>query len=302
MIQRTLSTISVPKPSFLSPEYPDPLDSSSSLHRKGTKRGSTTCIDVLAKDTQVVRSTRFKGKPQSVPKTRKPVEAQSNKSRRTLKIISRNSEDFQTFATLNYGRDCPTDDRVVKRHLDNISKVLKRKGLSFLWKQEFSKKGRPHIHLLIVGIVNRDELRKAWARIIQAPETEHLTHVSPILDIERTLNYIVKDPHHYSNRVPARYENMGRFHGSSGLTIRSETTIIVPEKIAAPMIRLLRKLLKARRKTLGLSNRGRDNGLTSMTLYDIGGSSIAHHLRRYHDSLINGPGSPVEHRQSWRAQ
>ena len=186
-------------------------------------------------------------------------------------------EGFSHFLTLNYGTEAPTDDKVVKRHLDRIKTFLRRKNIKLLWKQEFCKSGRPHFHLLLDNVVDRDELRQRWAKYIDAPETPHLIHVSPILDYEKALSYMVKNPSHYANRVPEHYANMGRFHGSSGLQVEPELIIEATEEELAPIIRLLKKMKRA----AGIPNRRRDNGLTSMTVWAVGGDSVSKALGRY---------------------
>lgn len=133
--------------------------------------------------------TEFKAPPQLTHNEnkgggkRRPIKNFSPASRRCLlKRLFALSEYPSLFITLTYPKVYPEDCTEWKRHLDNLSRDLKRNypGSWFIWKLEPQKRGAPHYHLIgQLGLVEnihllRKYLSETWYRICDTGDPKHL--------------------------------------------------------------------------------------------------------------------------------
>ncbi len=85
----------------------------------------------------------------------------------TMGKIDRDKVMLPHFNTLTYGREFPTDGRVIKRHLDLFHKRRARRfpGSCAIWKMELQKRGAAHFHLMVFGVERVACKRRAsWKR------------------------------------------------------------------------------------------------------------------------------------------
>jgi hypothetical protein len=77
--------------------------------------------------------------------------------------IDREKAGLPLFATLTYGREWPSDGRVVKDQLHAFHKRLARRyaGSCDVWKMELQKRGAPHFHMMLFGVPPRDCVRSS---------------------------------------------------------------------------------------------------------------------------------------------
>lgn len=111
------------------------------------------------------------------------------------------------FLTASYaGRSCPTEPSTWANDLDKLRKRLERNefgGMSTVWSREFTRKGRPHHHFLVLmpSGLNRDAfvrwVRRAWVAIVGdggASHRRHGLHAEKIKTWEAACSYLSKTP------------------------------------------------------------------------------------------------------------
>lgn len=172
-------------------------------------------------------------------------------------------EENICFATLTYPGQYPKDGQELKRQLDVLSKRLMRfgsdyKGLSFVWKLEFQRRGAPHYHFIVVTGKPlflpdfRKWLSDAWSDIVRKwmeekqidPEiiaTEYENHkkagveADPIKKSkEGMISYLAlyiggktkKKAKEYQHHLPEEYSNVGRWWGIYGKQLKKNNTKI----------------------------------------------------------------------------
>jgi len=267
-------------------------------HSSSSAKHDRTRLEILRKDATLGRTfTSAPKQSNSVApiRTAGSTTRMSQKSRRKLTLLVRNVEDYRYFLTLNYGSISPRDDRVAKKHLDRIKVWLTRRGLSLVWRQDFTKSGRVHFHLLLTGPVEKTALEVAWKRIIGVGDNARYTvHLGLIRNIESASRYLVKSKQSASNLVPTGYMNMGRFWGNSGpMRPKPEVCFEGTPRELAPLVRIALKIAK---RHMMFRRRKRDNGVSGMVLWATGGTCLAQHLTRYWNSLH--PDRPLAHPSS----
>jgi len=74
---------------------------------------------------------------------------------------------FKSILTLTYSSNSPTRGITTKKHLNSILIAMKREfgAYSYLWWLEFTKKGRPHYHLLTTLPAPSKEMLEAFGRM-----------------------------------------------------------------------------------------------------------------------------------------
>jgi hypothetical protein len=237
-------------------------------------------LQILNSDSRILIDPPAKAKSLAKAPTRLPnaTTQMSRKSRRGLTLQVRNAPSYSHFLTLSYGRRAPSDDKVVKKHLNAIGTWIVRKGVSLAWRQDWTKSGHVHFHVLLTGKLDTTELRQAWHRIIGFETTSnHGVHLRPINNLESARKYLIKPSDSRSNYVPSNYKNMGRFWGCRGHKPKVEATFEGTATEVAPLIRIMRRLSK--------NARFKDNwwtkGPRNATLWTLGGSELAQSLLRY---------------------
>ncbi len=152
-------------------------------------------------------------------------------------FVAKNTDTrFYSMITLTYPKDFPLNGKESKQHLRYMLNQLKydHTYLEYLWFLEFqTKRLAPHYHVLTNILTPnhhmRDRLARQWAQIVSR-ETIEQDKVWKVHKHERTwegireedgairyLTLYVTKPK--QKRVPANFENVGRFWGhSTGVT------------------------------------------------------------------------------------
>lgn len=245
-------------------------------------QGLETTIEILSRDIAIERKVACSGSVR--PRTKRQLAARrggirrfSDKCAARLLHRLRNCPQFTHLLDLNYGSTAPTDDRIVKAHLNSMKAHLLRRGVSLIWKQEFTHSGRPHFHIVLDSKPDYQRCRKAWANIIGAAETSYLAKLETIRDQERLASYLVKPRWSTANRVAEGYSNMGRFWGCAGPRKAPEPLLTVKGD-PARMEEIL-GLLCAKHESAG--RYWPDNELYSRKIKHAGGEDAARLVNSY---------------------
>lgn len=119
---------------------------------------------------EVIRKARYP-KPKPIPPKKGETEEMSRKSKMRLAHIVQNSEvGFNSIITLTYGDMVhPLNGKELKRQLNIfLNQLRKRFTIEYLWFMEFTKRGRPHIHIITTKDpteFDRIWLAQVWSRI-----------------------------------------------------------------------------------------------------------------------------------------
>lgn len=151
------------------------------------------------------------------------------------------SATLGSMLTLTYPKVYPKSGKIVKKDINVVTQMVRRKGWSYVWFLEFQKRGAPHIHFLLSpGTVTphmRAEFGLFWtARIVlsewfleECPEGKHASETMKIAKFnchEKTFEllrlsdgakryatkYAAKEK---QKKVPSRFVDVGRFWGAS---------------------------------------------------------------------------------------
>ena len=250
--------------------------------------GRRTRLEVMARDARIVREnppTRRRPRTERQRAARRGrVGIFSPKSRLRLQWHLRNTQGLTDFITLTYSGPPPMDDRVLKLHLSAFVRWVTDKDLGIVWKREFGKRGRPHVHAVTKGPICEDEVRKKWASITGCEPTESLVECGPIRDPVALEWYMTKRQDHKAHRVPEGYENVGKWWHYAGPGASPVPLLIVSaeEGPLAPIVRAAKAAQEAKR---GKSPKRDNGGVTSRRLYDGGGAAMARDVARYAEAL-----------------
>lgn len=227
---------------------------------------------------EIVRKARYP-MPKSKPPQRKGIYEMSKKSKLKMTHIVQNSNvKFNSILTLTYGDFIfPTDGKELKRQLNIIlTKMRRRWPVEYLWFLEFTKRGRPHIHIFMTRIPtewDRLWLATAWSKIsivdCARRATESMTgeygtrpptinifdvldeakkvysvHVHPkawekVRKVDGAARYALKyATKAYQKDVPNEYGNVGRFWGvSTGVEAKPIGETIIGETMSEEQIK-----------------------------------------------------------------
>lgn len=146
---------------------------------------------------------------------RSVIEGFSPGSQRRILELARNVQGMKGFGTVTYPADYPNSGPVVKRHIGNLCKRLRRRGVSGFWFLEFQARGAPHFHLVFDKWVSKGDLAEWWHEIIGSPdEAEGVgTRVEAIRNREAGVGaYVAKYVGKCEQKfVPPGFEGVGRF-------------------------------------------------------------------------------------------
>jgi len=201
------------------------------------------CYQVFAKDTYVCRSFAATPPVGKDPAPRTSIYEFSDKSRQHLDHVCSNSGHLiKSQICLTYRNQNPADGEIVKIHLDKWLKSMRRRypDLGYLWVLEFQERGVPHFHVFLTvkpDRVMQKKIAKSWVRITKGDKVQYWWHCRPSnwiswkMDSSKYLlkNYVVKIA---QKDVPAHYQNVGRFWGSSR-NLTPKPALITPELLAA---------------------------------------------------------------------
>lgn len=194
---------------------------------------------------EVIRTSRLPSPcPKSSGDKRGTITHLSKKSMSRLACLGRqHSKMFKSLITLTYGEFWPTDGAVVKAHLNKVLSWLRRHypHQEYLWFLEFQNRGAPHIHILYSLVPNdldRANLALYWAGGVALKWDTELTpntaksslqlykkmlsvHFfedtwAALEKVDGAARYVTKYATKTEQKeVPDRYQNVGRFWGSS---------------------------------------------------------------------------------------
>lgn len=206
---------------------------------------------------------------------RREIKRFSRDSQRRLLFVAGNLDGMVSMATLTYpGKEdlVPKDGKVVKAHWAAMRHWLTRRKLAGLMFMEFQERGAPHFHVFLNGRVDKSELSEAWNRIAGHCDPDHLragTKIESIRKAHALAAYAGKYAAKQSQKdVPEAFRNVGRFWSLFG-KVNGERLKVSPllvrsgeQSDMAPLVRIVRGLMGAHRRTVGLRPR-RDNGMYS---------------------------------------
>lgn len=99
-----------------------------------------------------------------------------------------------------------------------------RHAVRWQWLTEWTRRGRPHMHLCVYGDVRPEELALAWLRICQSrgwDATWRAQTVEPLHDVDGWLKYVAKHSargvdHYQRDTPPEGWVTTGRLWGRGG--------------------------------------------------------------------------------------
>lgn len=192
--------------------------------------------------------------------TRGTVTKFSHKSRRRLMLMLRQLDQraVPLFVTLTYPAgegDSVPDSAAVQRDLDVFGKRLRRRypSASAVWKREYTRRGVPHLHLLVFGLYDgshwsvleaRTFVAAAWADACDTGNAKHLDAGTSV-ETPRKSGAVAKYVGKYVWKAgTVEAESSGRWWGyvnRSGLPWAELRSVLVPEWVAVRMMRAGRR-------------------------------------------------------------
>lgn len=137
----------------------------------------------------------------------------------TIAQVDQDQVAAALFITLTYPADCAKAQQS-KRHLDSFIKVLRRHcpEAATIWKLEYTQRGVPHYHLIVLGLHfwHRTAIANAWARIVGSDHPKHVeagTRVERLANKKSATRYLSKYLSKEGNYPP---DHKGRVWGHSG--------------------------------------------------------------------------------------
>lgn len=107
----------------------------------------------------------------------------SGARRRLMRYVARLKQDVKPlFVTLTYPSEFSRSYKEWKNDLDKLARRFHTKypGGAFIWRLEPQKRGAPHYHLLVYGVVSGGEFiewcHKAWYESVKSGDLRHLAH------------------------------------------------------------------------------------------------------------------------------
>lgn len=163
----------LPRPLGLSKGHISPRPTTT-FHRGGS------LIEIKRPQGEAFKETSGEAPP------REEVTEFSRKSRQRLRLdlskVDQTSAGRPLFVTLTYPAEFPLDAETFKRHLDVVSKRIRRAYpvLGAHWKLEFQKRGAAHFHIIAWNIGSAD-LKSVrawfalnWFEVVNSGDTKHL--------------------------------------------------------------------------------------------------------------------------------
>jgi hypothetical protein len=235
-------------------------------------------ILVYKNGLEVFRKARYP-RPKPEPPKKAEQEEMSRKSKMRLAHIVQNSEiGFKSILTLTYGDVVhPLNGKELKRQLNIfLNKLRKRYTIEYLWFMEFTKRGRPHIHIIttreptefdriwLAQIWSRISVRDAYNRQLgNHQETENVS-LGPadgfeMAKEEQKVYLVHRHPKTwqkakkedgmsryalkyatktYQKKIPANFRNAGRFWGvSKGVYAKPIAEVLIGETMNEEQIK-----------------------------------------------------------------
>lgn len=103
--------------------------------------------------------------------------------RRLLRFMATLRQDVKpVFVTLTYPLEYPSSFEVWKNDLDKFARRFRTKysGGTFIWRLEPQKRGAPHYHLLVYGVIMDEDfvgwVHNAWYECVKSGDLKHLVY------------------------------------------------------------------------------------------------------------------------------
>jgi hypothetical protein len=163
---------------------------------------------------------------------------------------------------LTYPADFPTDGRRVKRNLGALLDWFRRRGLGYFWIIEFQRRGAPHFHGFLTGLVTHDELSSAWNKIISADRLEYFedsahlkngVYLGVIENQDKLASYFTEYMKKLEQKiVPPQYDNVGRYWGFTRRLLQVKVqTVTATHRELSRLLRIERRKYFARCRAWG---------------------------------------------------
>lgn len=207
--------------------------------------------------------------------------------------------DYGYMVTLTYPYEYPTNGTETKEHLRRFLQELQREDArrldkrpsdqphSAFWFLEFQDRGAPHYHIFTNRPVNKQWCSRRWYDIVKSEDIRHLHAGTRCEKLVRgragTISYASKYAAKQSQKkVPAFFENVGRFWGVFGcrVTMAADTFVSrenmgdtrVQSAVQSMMATLKQAILQGRAEEIK-----RDDGVLIIVVHD---TRIMQTLRR----------------------
>jgi hypothetical protein len=187
---------------------------------------------------------------------------------RLLKRIGTVSKKYLPhFLTLTYPADYPHNMKVVSRHFDTFCKRIAREfpAYGLIWKKEAQKRGAPHFHCMVWGLMGYDDeylvewFSKNWYEVVNSGDIKHyLWHKGelgngnkPCIEAVRSWRGVWSYTAKYLGKIENcdEWEEPGRFWGVRGrLPVAPMVWMSLTDRQACYMLRLLRRACRLRFK------------------------------------------------------
>jgi hypothetical protein len=230
-------------------------------------------VRVFKNGFQIMRGMRWPTLKPEAPRERKIFEM-SRKSKSRLAHIAANSDvKWKSLITLTYGDFfCAINGKELKRQLNIMLKFLRQRyDMEYLWFMEFTKKGKPHFHILTTitpNVIDRFWLAERWSKVSvidiakglkeeaikgdirllypipeEIIEEEHRKVIAvhrhkktwdTLKKVDGATRYILKYAAKANQKlVPVQFGNCGRFWGrSTGVEVSLKGRLVVGEDIS----------------------------------------------------------------------
>ena len=229
-------------------------------------------LEVGLCDIRIRRSSHLTALERTGGGIRSSVTAFSNASKRRLFFIARNFPNLDIMLTLTYPAAFPMDGRQVKNHWRRFRQWMVRNAANTgLWVLEFQERGAPHFHVFLQKPLDRDEVAKAWYKIVNTGDPKHLragTRIERFRFPPALGGYVMKYAAKLEQKeVPAEFENVGRFWGTWG---KPEITknVVLPISIGKHLVRTIRKAHIKERRAWSSHKHFRDNGRSGFIAWE----------------------------------
>lgn len=141
-----------------------------------------------------------------------------------LLVASFRRDALPLFVTLTYPESWPDEWQNWKDDLDTFVKnhVLRKwPGASVVWKLEPQKRGAPHFHLIVWGVLymSKEWLAQTWFEVVGSGDPKHLaagTSVNRARSFRKVMCYAGKKYLGKDVTLPPGWDYVGRFWGACG--------------------------------------------------------------------------------------
>jgi len=223
-------------------------------------------------DIRIRRSCHLASKDRTGGGLRSIVTSFSNASKRRLFFTARNFPDLDIMLTLTYPAEFPMDGRLVKNHWRRFRQwMVRNNAKTGLWVLEFQKRGAPHFHVFLQNSLDRTAVAKAWYRIVNCGNPNHLragTRIERFRFPPALGGYVMKYAAKLEQKeVPKGYESVGRFWGTWGKPAITKN-VCLPQSVGKHLVRTIRRAHIKERREWSSHKRFRDNGRSGFIAWE----------------------------------